>query len=394
MPIFPTMAQESSMKTRIANIIKEYSAQGIHRTGTEVDVTSATWLARRIEMLGLTPELSEFDFKRVAVLDARLVVAGLEIPGEPLYDCGYTNSVGISGTIGEVGSDADIGIVMALPYQQTPVGKQIYEARKNSQHKAIVIVTDDRYPSGGVAVLNAEDFRAPFGPPVLQVASAHWSDIQAAISSRAKGRTVVHCEYVEAKAVNVQTMVPGANSKLAPLVIMTPRSGWWQCASERGGGIACLLEVMREVSQSQPQRNVIFTANTGHELGHTGLDHYLAANQKLIKEAQMWIHLGANFSAKYSANVRLQYSDTAAQQLLSPILRENGAEAASTSVIGERPLGEARNIYEGDGRYISILGSNGLFHHPADIWPDAVDLEATERWIKVFSQLAVNLAKE
>ena len=27
-----------------------------------------------------------------------------------------------------------------------------------------------------------------------------------------------------------------------------------------------------------------------------------------------------------------------------------------------------------DGEYISLLGSNPLFHHPDDIWPDSIDM--------------------
>ncbi|MDP6926473.1 MAG: hypothetical protein QGG84_05245 [Rhodospirillales bacterium] len=61
---------------------------------------------------------------------------------------------------------------------------------------------------------------------------------------------------------------------------------------------------------------------------------------------------------------------------------------------GQRPLGEARNIYDGGGRYISLLGRNGLFHHPADVWPDAVDLEKTTRWVAAFTDIAVRLSKQ
>jgi len=43
-------------------------------------------------------------------------------------------------------------------------------------------------------------------------------------------------------------------------------------------------------------------------------------------------------------------------------------------------------------RYISILGSNTLFHHPADVWPDAVDLNKTTGWVNTFVQLGIELA--
>ena len=51
---------------RIAGIIAEYNAQGVHRTGTSVDLASAAWMKSRIDELGLTSEEDRFSFERVA----------------------------------------------------------------------------------------------------------------------------------------------------------------------------------------------------------------------------------------------------------------------------------------------------------------------------------------
>jgi hypothetical protein len=194
---------------------------------------------------------------------------------------------------------------------------------------------------------------------------------------------------VKAIARNVEAIVKGSRAELAPVVVMTPRSGWWVNASERGGGIACFLEIMRAVKASRPKRDVIFTANTGHELGHTGLSLFLDNNPTLINDAFIWLHLGANFAAKFGAQVRLQYSDDDAVESLDPWLKQNGLTPSAITPIGQRPLGEARNVYDGQGRFVSILGGNGLFHHPADRWPEAVDLPVATKWVKAFTQLAV-----
>ncbi len=61
---------------------------------------------------------------------------------------------------------------------------------------------------------------------------------------------------------------------------MTPRSGWWQCASERGGGIAVWVEILAAVAAAKPARTVNFVASTGHELGHYGLTHYLESRAR------------------------------------------------------------------------------------------------------------------
>ncbi|NJN05647.1 MAG: hypothetical protein HC814_03640 [Rhodobacteraceae bacterium] len=77
------------------------------------------------------------------------------------------------------------------------------------------------------------------------------------------------------------------------------------------------------------QRDVIFTANTGHELGHTGLDYFLRGKPGLIAQAHVWVHLGANFAAKHGSGVRLQYSDEEARASLAPFLEASGLVPAA-----------------------------------------------------------------
>ena len=152
--------------------------------------------------------------------------------------------------------------------------------------------------------------------------------------------------------------------------------------------------MIKLVSEQGTKRDVIFAATTGHELSHLGLDFFLVQAEELVRSAHMWIHLGANFAAKQPPAIRLQFSDDAARQSLQSILQRKALTPATTTPRGQRPGGEARNIHDGGGRYISILASNPLFHHPADIWPDAVDLAQTTGWIEAFCDLALQLANE
>src|SRR5439155_1695418 len=61
----------------------------------------------------------------------------------------------------------------------------------------------------------------------------------------AEAQVVAHVVRTPAAATNVVASLRGADPELPPLIVMTPRSGRYWCASERGGGIACWLEVMR-----------------------------------------------------------------------------------------------------------------------------------------------------
>lgn len=385
-------ASEEKMEERIASIIREYDAQGIHRTGTDVDNVSAEWMASRITGMGVTPEIDAFEFERVEILDGRFEVAGVGVQGIPMFDCGFTDANGVKGRVGPVGSDAEIIVAMTLPFAAGPGFAAIEAIRRKGGHKALVLVTDKRLPPDGIATINAEAFDDPYGAPVLQIANAHWPAILNAMEARAEGHVVAHCTRVPATARNVQARIAGSDPDLEPLVVMTPRSGWWQCASERGGGIAAYFEIMRAIRERGAARDVIFTANTGHELGHMGLDHYLEGHARLIKDAAMWIHLGASFAAKIAPAVHLQYSDDSARETTQSELDKRGLKPASETMPGTRPNGEARNIFDGGGRYMSILGGNGLFHHPDDRWPAAVDLPVTRNWVGALADLASTLA--
>src|SRR5690606_24249214 len=144
--------------------------------------------------------------------------------------------------------------------------------------------------------------------------------------------------------------VAGLQAALPPVVVVTQRSGWWQCASERGGGIAAFLEIARAFSLDRQHCDELVTANTGPELGHLGLDQYLHANPGLIREAAVWMHLGANFAARGSV-IRLQYSDYEMEDLVAGVLRQHRLVPGIETPIGSRPLGEARNVFDGGGHF-------------------------------------------
>ena len=203
------------------------------------------------------------------------------------------------------------------------------------------------------------------------------------------------------KASNIIAQLEGTQSELSPLVITTPRSGWWHCASERGGGIAGFLEIMRELCSRPPKRNIIFLANTGHELGNFGMEHYISTHQPLVKDVLAWLHLGANFAAadmtqygvKTPPLVISQASDLGIQKLALSCMLNEGIKPDLIMPIGEiPPRSEAQNIHEAGGRYFSLIGTNNYFHHPEDRWPHAVDIEKTVKIIRSLISLAIKLA--
>ena len=57
------------------------------------------------------------------------------------------------------------------------------------------------------------------------------------------------------------------------------------------------------------------------------------------------------------------------------------------------PSGETRDIHRAGGRYLTLVGSNPLFHLPQDRWPDAVDVAAIVRITAAASRIVLALAR-
>ena len=354
-----------------------------------MDRTSAEWLAGEIRQIGLAPTLEDFPLSRVDPVSASLVVNGRTIEGLPLFDGGFTGAAGISGRLGALNSDAPIGLCESPPNAQD--AGALGDARRSNRHRAIVVVTRGARP--GFCPSNADSFPRAFGPPVLQVESEEAAFLADCARQGATALLTAHAERTPAQAFNVVTAVAGTSQSLAPLAVMTPRSGWWSCASERGGGLACWLEIMRAMRDARPARDVLFVASSGHELGHIGLDDFIARREGLVADARAWIHLGANIGAAQGPGNHLQASDDEMESLLADAMTQAGLAIDHRLPRGAVPRGEAFNVHRGGGRFISIIGSNDLFHNTHDRGADTIDLDVIERFAGAFAAVATKLAR-
>ncbi|MEE2894098.1 MAG: hypothetical protein VX766_18395, partial [Pseudomonadota bacterium] len=228
------MSEATHAERGIAASIERWDAFGIHRTGTDADRATGLWLRDAAAALGHDARIEAFPFRRRTPTAATLTLAdGSRIDGVPLFDGGQCPD-GLDATLGtEAGQ---IPVLRTPPYDAMPGARVLEDARHAATHPAIVAVTDDRHVRSGLALLNAESFHAPFGPPVLQVGSEHLARLEGARGSAA--RMHISFEQSRVEASNVRVDVSGRDPSLAPVVVITPRSSWWHSTSERGGGIA------------------------------------------------------------------------------------------------------------------------------------------------------------
>ena len=197
-------------------------------------------------------------------------------------------------------------------------------------------------------------------------------------------------------ACNVVLIISGQHRARPPVVVMTPRSSWWQSTAERGGGLVCWLESLRAIIASAPRCDVIFTANSGHELGHLGLDDFLSRRpgweRPVAEGGAVWVHYGANIGA-VAGQLSIQSASDDLRALAAAELTPTGQPPDHTAPKTLVPTGETRDIHRAGGRYLTLVGSNPLFHLPQDRWPHAVDAGTVARVAAAASRLVLGLTR-
>ena len=321
------------------------------------------------------------------------------VEGIPLFDGGATGADGVRAPLRELAIDAPshtsaegtIGLAKFGTAASPESNQALARARRANEHPALVAISKMNTAVPGLALQNADSFTEPFGPPVLQVATEHEAWLQAAAVSGSEAHVTVDVGKETAVATNVEAHIQGHRSELAPLFVITPKSSWWVSTAERGGGIAVWLALLRHFASHRPARDVRLMATSGHELGHLGLKAQLGALAS--QPVYAWIHLGANFAC-VDSEVRLQTSAAHLRVTALAAMSEAGITPATETPPGTRPGGEARDIFDRGDAYISYLGSNAWFHHPADRWPNTIDLHTATRLTKAMITIANGLAAE
>jgi len=369
--------------------LRAWDSQGIHRTATAGDEAGADWEAAG---LGAVPAVETFTLDRLDPIDAYLEFDGVRIPGVPVFDSPSTESDGVAGILGPVGAETSIAVAELSP--RSIYSPDYEELRRNTAHRGLVIVC--KGTNAGLGLLNAERFRHPSGAPAIHVSSEARDTVLSAAARRASARLVAASRRTRALARNVVLRIDGQDHARTPVVVVTPRSSWWQSTAERGGGLVCWLESLRALIASPPRCDVIFTANSGHELGHLGLDDFMARRpgweRPVAEGGAVWVHYGANIGA-VGGQLSIQSASDDLRTLTAAELARAGQPPDHIAPKTLVPTGETRDIHRAGGCYLTLVGSNPLFHLPQDRWPHAVDAGIVARVAAAASRLVLGLTR-
>ena len=371
-------------ETRAASWLQSWDAQGTHRTGTASDAAGAEWLAAEARSLGAEVTIEEFALDRLDPAASYLELGDKRIEAVPVFDAPATDANGIEGRLG-----SDIAVVELSP--RAVYSGEFQRLRRVGGNRGLIVVCKGDAP--GLALINAEDFRTPYGPPAIHVSSEAGDAVLAAVRDGASARLVSHSRHNKATALNIVAMLPGRDCDRPPLVVMTPRSSWWHSTAERGGGLVCWLESLRATIDRQPARDIVFTANSGHELGHLGLDDFVARRPGWDKPGGAdWVHYGANLGA-FGSWLSLVSNVEELRALGLAELTHAGQPPDDIPWPSQPPSGETRDIHKAGGRYLTLVGSNRLFHLPQDRWPHAVNVPAITRIAAAAAHMVMALGR-
>lgn len=256
------------------SIVKTYSDMGYHRTGTKTDIATIDWLAGMLRNAGAEVTCPHFSYRHY---DAAVTVTINEHSIEAMaLHYAYTGTTTISHpAFGEVnGHDAEDDISNA-------VITAIKTAKKHD-HDGLILTTNS--PDETLCGINRQCCEV-FDFPVILIGRKdrqrmRENPAQITISATAQDQT----------ARNIVAQFRSSKNTDQPLMLTTPVSGWFNCAGERGCGIAISLILAEKLSAHCP---IDLLLASGHELGFAG-GYHLARTYDRTPHAI--VHLGSSIA--------------------------------------------------------------------------------------------------
>ena len=290
----------------IAADLATYIGFGNKQSGGAGDSACGDWLAAELDRAGFAVETLPISVPWFEGEGCEIVMGETRAPLHPQPIVISTPGGGVTGPLVRVDAHgkADAPLAGAIALVDLPYGRWSSALAKPVRApvdaafaggaQAVVIVTNG--PTGQVIALNA-DGRAPmFEGPVGLLAPAEAAPFLDAAMRREPARVTLTGRGGRRAAFNLIGRLDRGKGRW--ITVSTPRSGWFGCAGERGGGIAAWLDLARAAPELLPDHDLFFLCNSGHEYENLGADQALKAAAPKPAETHFWLHLGANVAAR------------------------------------------------------------------------------------------------
>jgi len=282
--------------------LKSFAEAGNKRSGGAGDRWTADWTAKRLAAAGFDVERQSFDVPWFEASRCELVLGDLGVPlvAQPLAI--ETGEAGLEAPLRlvEAAGRLDGAIaVLRLPYRRwsSLVDRAVRDPLADALARgasAVILVTTG--PTGEALLLNAPTDRPASDKPLALLAPRLAAPVIEAARYGSTAKLLLRGRGGLRLAQNVigRRVRPGRPW----LVVSTPRSGWTDCAGERGPGIAIWLALADWMPRAFPQHSLLFVCNSGHEYENLGASHIVEKVGPPQRDTAFWLHLGANAATR------------------------------------------------------------------------------------------------
>ena len=295
----PANAATRSDEADAQRLLERYHAFGDKASGGPGDTASGEWLEGELRSLGFACQRQTFDMPAYEG-DATLSCGAAKADLIPQAIVGPTSGEGVTGPLYVVGSGrSGPGVaLLVLPHTRwsTIVGfiAQRVTAAFEAGAAAVVVVTTG--PTGEALALNAPADRSLFRGPVAVMAPKDAGPFLLAAGRGEVATLRMSGRAFRRAAFNVTATLKTGAAKT--LVISTPRSGWFDCAGERGSGMAAWVLLVRWAARARLPVDIALVATSGHEYENAGGERFIHELAPRPDKTALWVHLGANVAAR------------------------------------------------------------------------------------------------
>ncbi len=367
----------------LQGVLERFAGFGVKASGGAGDTASGAWLEGDLTALGFRCERQAFEVPYAEVRKATLAVGAQQAAVFPQAIVRPTGAGGVTAPLKLASAGGSLDGVIALivlpmrrwvSMAEGPVASALTDAFDRGAMAAVLVTTG---PTGEAIALNVSATKPGFQKPVVILAPKDAGPFTVAAAKGASATLTVDADSSKRPAYNLIARLDRKSAKT--LIVSTPRSGWFTCASERGAGLAVWLSLAHGLATAKANVNLEFVATSGHEYIYLGGEQYLEHHAPKPADTHMWVHIGASAAARdwhELATLRPLPSTDAQRVLTATPDRIECAKRAFKGLNGLEAVyeankanagGELVNVIEaGYASAIGLYGGHRFFHTPGD----------------------------
>ncbi|MEZ5892507.1 MAG: hypothetical protein R3C58_05090 [Parvularculaceae bacterium] len=393
--------------SRVAEDLQRYISFGVKQSGGAGDKACGAWLEDELKQSGFATSRQYFSAPWFEASQAEIAVDDMRAQLWPQPIVQTTPEQGVTAPLVRVDPNglASAPLNGAIALVDLPFGRwssMFWDAVRKPVKAAfdggaavIIIITNG--PSGKVIALNTDGRHPLYDKPMALMAPDDAAPFLAAAMAGKNARVTLTGKGGRRQAFNLVGRLDRGKGRW--LAVSTPRSGWFTCAGERGGGVAAWLHIARWASRVARDYDLVFVCNSGHEYQYLGAEELLKNVAPDPAKTAFWLHLGANVAARDwhdAVNGRRPLPGTDAQRYLvvsRELLEVARAEFAGLAGLeapyasDDMSAGELTNVIKAG--YSPVAGVFGVhrFHHVAEDDERCVNAEAVAATTMAFQRL-------